>query len=127
MSARDLFTFRNRHFTTGVGITVAMLIVTTIAGFIVLPFAQPWVQFANVWDAICSAAGVPRRSANVAAPEQTKRLSEVVLTSHTLSRPSQEAIGIVTTIRSWWASQASSNHEMSATASSPGQPSRRHG
>ena len=93
MSARDLFTFRNRHFTTGVAITVTMLVVTTIAGFIVLPFAQPWVQFANVWDAICSAAGVPQRAASVTAPEQSKRLSEVVLTSRTLSRPSQEAIG----------------------------------
>ncbi|WP_426608845.1 c-type cytochrome [Bradyrhizobium sp. McL0616] len=93
MSARDLFTFRNSHFKIGVGITAGMLVVTVIAGFIVLPFAQSWVQFANVWDAICSAAGVPQRAANVTAPEQTKRLSEVVLTSHTLSRPSQEAIG----------------------------------
>lgn len=93
MSARDLFTFRNSHFRIGVGVTAAILVVTAITGFIVLPFAQPWVQFANVWDAICSAAGVPQRAANVTAPEQTKRLSEVVLTSHTLSRPSQEAIG----------------------------------
>ena len=93
MSTRDLFTFSNRHFRIGVGITVGMLVVTAVAGFIVLPFAQPWVQFANVWDAICSAAGVPQRAAIVTAPEQTKRLSEVVLTSHTLSRPSQEAIG----------------------------------
>ncbi len=94
MSTRDLFTFSNRHFTTGVGITAAILIVTAIAGFIVLPFAQPWVQFANVWDAICSAAGVPQRAANVhVRPNRAKRLSEVVLTSHTLSRPSQEAIG----------------------------------
>ena len=93
MSTRDLFTFSNPHFTRGVGITAAILIVTAIAGFIVLPFAQPWVQFANVWDAICSAAGVPQRVASVTAPEQAKRLSEVVLTSHTLARPSQEAIG----------------------------------
>ena len=92
MSTRDLFTFSNPHFTRGVGITAAILVVTAIAGFIVLPFAQPWVQFANVLDAICSAAGVPQRAPS-ATPEQSKRLSEVVLTSHTLSRPSQEAIG----------------------------------
>ena len=61
MSARDLFTLQNRHFRIGVGVTAAILIVTAIAGFILLPFAQPWVQFASVWDAICSAAGVPQR------------------------------------------------------------------
>jgi cytochrome c553 len=93
MSTRDLFTLRNSHFRIGVGITAAILIVTAIGGFIVLPFAQSWVQFANVWDAICSAAGLPQRAASVTAPEQTRRLSEVVLTSNTLSRPSQEAIG----------------------------------
>lgn len=93
MSARDLFSLNNPHFTRGVGIIAAILIVTAIAGFIVLPFAQPWIQFANVWDAICSAAGVVQRTATVTAPEETKRLSDVVLTSHTLSRPSQEAIG----------------------------------
>ena len=65
MSTRDLFTFRNPHFATGVGVTAAMLVVTAIAGFIVLPFAQPGLQFASVWDAICSAAGVPQRAANV--------------------------------------------------------------
>ncbi|OAF05747.1 cytochrome C [Bradyrhizobium centrolobii] len=92
MSARDLFTFRNRHFTTSTGITAAIFIVTAIAGFIVLPFAQHWLEFASVWDAICSAAGVPQRPAAVAAA-QDKRVSEVVLTSHTLSRPNQEAIG----------------------------------
>lgn len=93
MSTRDLFTFRNRHFTIGVGITAAILIVTAVAGFVVLPFAQPWARFTSIWDAICSAAGVPQRTTSVAAQAQDKRLSEVVLTSRTLSRPSQEAIG----------------------------------
>ncbi|MBR0775256.1 cytochrome c4 [Bradyrhizobium diazoefficiens] len=92
MSARDLFTFRNRHFSLGVGLTAAILVVTAIAGFIVLPFAQPWVQFANVWDAICSAAGVPQRAPSVDLTPD-KRLSAVVLTSRTLPRPNQEAIG----------------------------------
>jgi cytochrome c553 len=93
MSARDLFTFRNLHFTRSVGITAALFILTALTGFIVLPFAQPWVQFSSVWDAICSAAGVPQRTAATAASSQDKRLSEVVLTSMTLARPSQEAIG----------------------------------
>jgi cytochrome c553 len=92
MSARDLFTLRNRHFTTSVALTAAIFVVTAIAGFIVLPFAQHWVEFANVWDAICSAAGAPQRT-NSAATEAPQHLSEVVLTSATLARPTQESIG----------------------------------
>lgn len=93
MSQRVLFTLRNGHFRTGVGTTAAILIITAISGFILLPFAQNWVQFDSVWDAICSAAGVPQRAPKVTPPEQSRRLSEVVLTSGTLARPSQEAIG----------------------------------
>ena len=92
MSARKLFTFRNVHFRMSVGITVAIFIVTAIAGFIVLPFAQPWLQFSSVWDAICSAAGVPQRATS-AGVDASHRLSDVVITSSTLARPSQEAIG----------------------------------
>ena len=93
MAARELFTFRTHHFTQAVGITAAILVVTAIVGFVALPFAQPWVQFANVWDAICSAAGVPQRAATGTAPTGAQRLSDVVLTSSTLARPSQESIG----------------------------------
>lgn len=92
MSARELFTLRNRHFTSSVGITAAIFVITAIAGFIVLPFAQPWLQFASVWDAICSAAGVPQRMATT-GPQSPHRLSEVVVTSSTLARPTQESIG----------------------------------
>lgn len=92
MNSRDLFTLRNRHFTTSVGLVAGIFVVTAITGFIVLPFAQPWVQFANVWDAICSAAGVAQRATS-SVTEAPRRLSDVVLTSNTMSRPSQESIG----------------------------------
>ncbi|MBR0829778.1 cytochrome c4 [Bradyrhizobium manausense] len=92
MSAHELFSFRNPHFKAGVGITVALFILTALVGFIVLPFAQPWIEFSSVWEAICSAAGVPQRAATT-APASTHRLSNVVLTSSTLTRPSQESIG----------------------------------
>jgi cytochrome c553 len=92
MSARELFTLRNPHFKTGVGVTVAIFIVTAIVGFIVLPFLQPWVQFASVWDAICSAAGVPQRTASTATAS-AEHLSEVVFSTHAVARPNQEAIG----------------------------------
>jgi cytochrome c553 len=92
MSARELFTLRNPYFKMGVGVTVAIFIVTAIMGFIVLPFLQPWVQFAGVWDAICSAAGVPQRTAPTATAS-ADHLSEVVFTTHAVPRPNQEAIG----------------------------------
>jgi len=93
MSEQPLFSLRNPWFSASVGVTAAIAVLAALAGLIWLPLAQPDLKLSGIWDAICSAAGVPQRAANVTAPEQTKRLSEVVLTSHTLSRPSQEAIG----------------------------------
>jgi len=93
MSARELFSVRNRHFTASVGITVAIFILTAVAGFIVLPLAQPWLQVTGLWDAICSAAGVPRRAATSTPAGAAQRPTDVVLTSATLSHPGQESIG----------------------------------
>jgi len=92
MSARELFSFQNPHFRAGVGITAALFILTALSGFIVLPFAQGWLEFSSVWDAICSAAGLPQRAATT-TPASPYRLSEVVLTSRTLARATQESIG----------------------------------
>jgi cytochrome c553 len=93
MSARELFSFRNSFFSAGVGITAAVLLLAAIGGFVVLPYAQPELKFAGLWNAICNAAGLPRRSPSVAAPGTTHRWSEVVLTPTTLSHPSQVSIG----------------------------------
>lgn len=93
MSARELFSFSNKYFSVSVGVTVALFLLTALVGFIVLPFAQPELKFASVWDAICSAAGRPQRSPASPAPNPTHRLSEVVLTPTTLAHPSQESIG----------------------------------
>ena len=93
MSARELFTFRNRYFSVGVGVAAGLFVVTALTGFIVLPFAQRHLEFAGVWDAICSAAGLPQRSATAETSKPAQRLSEAVLTPTTLARPTQEAIG----------------------------------
>jgi cytochrome c553 len=93
MSARELFSFRNQYFSISVGITAAVFLLTALVGFIVLPYAQPELKFADLWDAICSAAGLPRRSPSSPAPKPTHRLSEVVLTPTTLAHPNQESIG----------------------------------
>jgi cytochrome c553 len=93
MSAREPFSFRNQYFSVSVGITAAVFLLTALLGFIVLPYAQPELKFTDLWDAICSAAGLPRRSPSSPAPKPTHRLSEVVLTPTTLAHPSQESIG----------------------------------
>ena len=67
MSARELFTFRNIYFSAGIGIAAGLFLLTAIGGFIVLPYAQPELKLAGLWDAICSAAGLPRRTALVTA------------------------------------------------------------
>jgi cytochrome c553 len=94
MSARELFTFRNRYFCFGVGVAAGLFVLTFLAGFILLPKLQRDVQFAGIWDAICSAAGLPQRSAATTEPvKAAHRVSEAVLTSTTLAGPSQESIG----------------------------------
>ncbi|WP_024520165.1 c-type cytochrome [Bradyrhizobium sp. Tv2a-2] len=93
MSTRELFTFRNPHFTVSVAVTVGLLLVTALVGFIVLPFAQRHETFAGVWDAICSAAGNPRVTQQGEAAPPPAKTSEAVLTSTTLAHPSQQSIG----------------------------------
>jgi cytochrome c553 len=68
-------------------------VLAALGGFIILPYAQAELKFAGLWDAICSAAGLPQRSPSSSAPKPAYPLSQAVLTSTTLSRPSQESIG----------------------------------
>lgn len=93
MSARELFTFRNPFFSAGVGIAAGLFVLTALGGFILLPYLQKEVQFASLWDAICSAAGLPQRSASVPTAKVGPRLTEAILTPTMLARPSQESIG----------------------------------
>ncbi|WP_407175867.1 c-type cytochrome [Bradyrhizobium sp. STM 3562] len=92
MSAREIFSFRNPYFSASVGITVALFLLTALGGFIVLPYAQPQLKFAGLWDTICGAAGLPRAS-TAEGGQPAAHTSRVVLTSTTLARASQESIG----------------------------------
>jgi len=92
MSARELFSFRNPHTRTAVSVTVFVFLLSALIGFILLPLAQPHLQLAGLWDAICSAAGVPRGEASTSAPP-AEPASKVVLTSAMLAHPSQQSIG----------------------------------
>jgi cytochrome c553 len=93
MGAREIFSSRNPYFAVSVGVVAGIFVLTAIGGFIVLPYAQPELKLAGLWDAICSAAGLPQRSASSDAVKPARRFSEAVLTPTTLARPTQESIG----------------------------------
>jgi len=93
MSAREIFSSRNPYFAISVGVVAGIFVLTAVGGFIILPYAQPELKFAGIWDVICSAAGLPQRSAYSDAVQPVRRLSEVVLTPTTLAHPTQESIG----------------------------------
>ena len=62
MSEQPLFSLRNPWFSASVGVTAAIAVLAALAGLIWLPLAQPDLKLSGIWDAICSAAGVPRAS-----------------------------------------------------------------
>jgi cytochrome c553 len=93
MSTEPVFSLRNRWFVTATGITVALFLITAVGGLIVLPYAQRDVTFAGIWDAICSAAGVPQARSSASPVQPDFKISTVVVTSTLLNNPSQESIG----------------------------------
>jgi cytochrome c553 len=92
-SEQPLFSLRNRWFSVGVGVTAAIAVVAAFLGLIWLPLAQPNLKLAGVWDAICSAAGVPRVSSQAGSIQPAFKTSNVVMTSEMLTNPSQVSIG----------------------------------
>jgi cytochrome c553 len=93
MSEHKLYSFRNPWFSASVGVTVVLAVLSALAGLIWLPLAQPDLKLSGMWDAICSAAGVPRPSPQAASLQPDFKTSNVVMTSEMLTRPSQVSIG----------------------------------
>lgn len=93
MSTERLFSLKNGWFTTTLGLTVGFALAAAVGGLLVLPYAQPNLKFSGIWDAICSAAGVPREAAAVAPVAIGAKTSAVVMTSRMLSHPSAASIG----------------------------------
>jgi hypothetical protein len=60
MSEQRLFSLRNPWFGASVGVTFVIAVLAALTGLIWLPLAQPELKLGGIWDAICSAAGVPR-------------------------------------------------------------------
>jgi cytochrome c553 len=93
MSTERLFTWRNPWFAAGVGLTTAMVVLSLVAGFMVLPYATTGVQFASLWDAICSAAGVPRTAIVSDGPKSSAITSNVVMTSRMFGASDTRSVG----------------------------------
>jgi cytochrome c553 len=94
MSDERLFTWRNPWFRASVGGTAVMFVFAVVVGFIWLPSAQGDAQFKGIWNAICSAAGVPQKwLANDAPIAPQVQLSKVALTPQLLDGATPLAIG----------------------------------
>ena len=93
MSAERLFTWRNSWFAAGVAGTAAMVVLSLIVGFVILPYATTSSQFSSLWDAICSAAGVPRVTVN-SEPSKTGAItSNVVMNSQMFGALDTRSVG----------------------------------
>ncbi len=94
MRSERLFSPRNPWFTGSVAITAAIALVAAGFGFVWLPTIEKNTSFAGMWDAICSAAGVPRpapASESVVQPVFTT--TRVMLTPAMLRPSDAEAVG----------------------------------
>lgn len=80
MSTERLFSLRNRWFTVSVGLTAGVAIVSILIGFIWLPSVQTDKPFTGIWNAICSAAGVPQQWFVSTPVTSNVKTSEVVVT-----------------------------------------------
>jgi cytochrome c553 len=93
MSEQKLFSFRNPWFGASVGVTGAIAVLAALAGLIWLPLVQPDLKISGIWDAICSAAGVPRTVPQSETQKPDFKTSNVVMTSEMLTHPDQVSIG----------------------------------
>src|SRR6185312_10400001 len=93
MSDEPLYSLRNPWFSASVGVTAVIAVLAALAGLIWLPLAQPNLKLSGIWDAICSAAGVPRATTQAASIQPDFKTSHVVVTSEMLTKPSQVSIG----------------------------------
>ncbi|MCA0008687.1 MULTISPECIES: c-type cytochrome [unclassified Mesorhizobium] len=92
MSTERLFSATNPWVRLSIGITAALVVLTALGGFILLPYAQSDLKLAGLWDAICSAAGIPKLTSGARTVQPTFKTSDVIMTSAMLANPSNESI-----------------------------------
>lgn len=94
MNEESLFSLKNAWFRAAVGLTIVCFVISALIGFVWLPSVKSDPQFQGIWNAICSAAGVPRQWHPVeSAVPPTVKLSRVELESHLFDDASGLSIG----------------------------------
>jgi cytochrome c553 len=93
MSADRLFTWRNPWFAASVGVTGAIVLLSAVTGLIVLPYSDPSSRLTGLWDAICSAAGVPRTTGTSETAKPNFTASNVVMNSQMFGAPDARSVG----------------------------------
>jgi cytochrome c553 len=83
----------NRWFAGSVAITVILVLLTAAGGLVLLPLMQRDQSYADIWDAICSAAGLAQKSPPSQPVMPTYKTSDVIVTSSMLRHPGDESIG----------------------------------
>ena len=91
MTVRDWI--EDRWVVTGVAITGGIACAAILLGFVILPLLQGPRFYADLWDAICSAAGVLTRSAPAQVVAPRRPVTQVVLTPDMLRPADADAIG----------------------------------
>jgi cytochrome c553 len=92
MSTDRLFTWKNPWFAASVGVVGAMAVLAFIMGFVVLPYATTSSQLMSLWDAICSAAGVPRATVTSETAKPDFTTSNVIMNSQMFA-PDARSVG----------------------------------
>jgi cytochrome c553 len=93
MSEDRLFSLANRWFTTSVGITVAMLLLSVLMGFVLLPYAEPDSRLGTLWEQICNAAGFPTKRSTAETVSPTFTVSTARYDLAALRHPPASSIG----------------------------------
>jgi cytochrome c553 len=83
----------DRWVTASVGATAGVAVLGIALGFIVLPIMQTGTHYTGLWDAICSAAGVLRRTPPSEVVQPTHAVSQVVLTPTMFEPADADSIG----------------------------------
>jgi cytochrome c553 len=93
MNDEPLFSTKNTWFARSVGVTAGVFVLAALIGFVLLPYLQPDLKLAGVWDAICSAAGVLQKTSSNPSVAPEFKTSSVVLASQSMKGVTAESIG----------------------------------
>jgi cytochrome c553 len=95
MDNERTFSLQNRWLVTAASGMLTIIVISALIGFVWLPSVQRDPQFQGIWNAICSAAGVPRhwlpQGSDAVMPDEHR--STVMVTPRLMSDTNSEAMG----------------------------------